>query len=49
MKKYIAPAVQVNETEVSQMMAVSLQDGSADPSKPVLSKEDTQEDWAIWE
>ena len=45
MKTYIVPAMQVNEAEVENMMAVSILDGNADPSKPVLSKES---DWDIW-
>lgn len=49
MKKiYTRPEVQVNETEVSQMMAVSIQSGSADPDLGVLSKED-EGSWDIWE
>ena len=47
MKKiYVMPALQVNEAEVINMMAVSLQDGNADPDKPVLTKEN--EDWDFW-
>lgn len=49
MKKYITPAVQVTETEAASMMAVSIQNGTADPGKPVLSKENNEEDWNIWE
>ena len=40
------PAMQVNEAEVETMVAVSLQDGNADPSSEVLTKENT--DWDIW-
>lgn len=40
------PALQVNEAEVINMMAVSLQDGNADPGKPVLTKEDNG--WDFW-
>ena len=43
---YILPALQVNEAEVINMMAVSLQDGNADPSAEVLTKENT--DWDFW-
>ena len=45
-KMYLMPALQVNEAQVTNMMAVSLQDGNADPDKPVLTKEDA--DWDIW-
>lgn len=49
MKKiYISPALQVNETEVHNMMAVSLMEGEADPNTDVLSKEDNQE-WNLWD
>lgn len=47
MKKYMMPAMQVNEAEVQNMMAVSLQGGSADPNGEVLSKED--KDWDLWD
>lgn len=48
MKKiYMMPALQVSEAQVQNMMAVSLQDGTADPDKPVLTKEDN--DWNIWD
>ena len=47
MKKiYMMPAVQVNEAQVQNMMAVSLKDGSADPNAEVLTKEDNS--WDIW-
>ncbi len=46
MKKYIQPEIRINAAEASQMMAVSIVDGSADSSKPVLTKED--KDWNIW-
>lgn len=45
-KTYLIPAVQVNEAEVINMMAVSLQEGSADASAEVLTKEST--DWDFW-
>ena len=45
-KTYILPAVQVNEAEVINMMAVSLIDGSADPNGEVLTKEDNS--WDLW-
>ena len=40
------PALQVNEAEVQNMMAVSIVDGNADPDKPVLTKENN--DWDFW-
>ena len=40
------PALQVSEAQVQNMMAVSLQDGSADPDKPVLTKENNS--WDLW-
>lgn len=45
-KTYMMPAVQVNEAEVLDMMAVSLRDGSADPNGEVLTKEDNS--WDLW-
>lgn len=45
MKKYIAPAVELQETEAFEMMALSLQSGTADSSE-VLSRD---EDWNIWD
>lgn len=45
-KTYMMPALQVNEAQVQNIMAVSLQDGSADPSKDVLTKED--KNWDFW-
>ena len=45
-KTYMIPAVQVNEAEVINMMAVSLMDGSADPNAEVLTKENN--DWDFW-
>ena len=48
MKKiYTVPAMLVNEAEVQNMIAVSILDGTADPNKDVLTKENT--DWNIWE
>lgn len=41
------PALQVNEAQVINIMAVSLQDGYADPSEDVLSKEDNA--WDLWD
>lgn len=45
-KTYMMPALQVNEAQVQNMMAVSMLDGSADASKEVLTKEDNG--WDIW-
>ena len=42
----MVPALQVNEAEVINMMAVSLQDGNADPGVEVLTKENTN--WNLW-
>lgn len=47
MKQYIKPSMEMLHAEAIQMMAVSLQDGNADPDKPVLTKESN--DWDIWE
>lgn len=47
MKQYIKPNMEMLHAEATQMMAVSLQDGYADPDKPVLTKENN--DWDIWE
>ena len=44
-KMYITPAVEINETQAEQMMALSLQSGAADNSE-VLTKETA--DWNIW-
>ncbi|MBR4187740.1 MAG: hypothetical protein IKO60_07270 [Bacteroidaceae bacterium] len=47
MKKiYVMPALQVNEAQVNNMMAVSLRTENADPNAEVLTKEDTG--WSIW-
>lgn len=47
MKKYIIPAMQVNEAQVeSNMLVVSLVDGNADPNAEVLTKEDNS--WDMW-
>ncbi len=46
MKKYITPEVEINETQVEQMMALSIVEGGADKDKPVLVGEDN--DWNIW-
>ncbi len=44
-KTYIAPVVEINETMVCQMMALSLQDGSADNSDALVKKAN---DWDMW-
>ena len=46
-KSYQKPVIQANETQAVTMMAISLQDGSADSSKDVLTKEN--DDWDVWE
>ena len=46
-KTYMMPAIQADEAQAANMMAVSLQDGKADPNTEVLTKED--DDWDIWE
>ena len=46
MKTYIIPALQVNEAQAQNMMAVSLLDGGADSDKEVLTKED--DNWDFW-
>lgn len=45
-KTYIVPALQASEAQVATMMAISLQNGGADPSVGVLTKEDNA--WDIW-
>lgn len=40
------PAVQANEAEVQNIVAVSLLNGNADPNSEVLTKEDNS--WDIW-
>lgn len=45
-KTYIKPALQANEAQVINIMAVSLQDGYADPSQESLGKEDNA--WDLW-
>jgi len=47
MKQYNKPRMEQLHAECLQMMAVSLQDGNADPSVEVLTKEN--DDWDIWE
>ena len=47
MRLYIKPSIELLQAECSQMTAVSLQDGSADPSKEVLTKENN--DWNLWD
>lgn len=45
-KTYMMPALQVNEAEVQNIVAVSLQVGNADPNAEVLTKENNN--WDIW-
>lgn len=45
-KTYMMPALQISEAQIQNMMAVSLHDDSADPSKPVLTKENSA--WDVW-
>jgi hypothetical protein len=40
------PALQVSEAEAQTMMALSTQDGNADPNAEVLTKENNL--WDIW-
>lgn len=46
MKTYMMPALQVSEAEAQTMMALSTQDGNADPNAEVLTKENNL--WDIW-
>ena len=46
-KTYQKPCMEQLSAECSQMMAVSLLDGSADSNAEVLTKENN--DWDIWE
>ena len=46
-RRYLVPAIQVNETQAATMMAVSIQGANADSSKEVLTKENN--DWDIWD
>lgn len=49
MKKiYVMPALQVNEAQVNNMMAVSLINSQADPNAEVLTKEEGM-GWEIWD
>ena len=45
-KSYIIPSQFVCELHARNIMAVSLQDGSADPDAEVLTKENS--DWDLW-
>lgn len=47
MKTYMKPALQVDEAQVQNMMAVSLEDDNADPDKEVLTKKN--EAWEYWD
>ena len=44
-KMYITPAVEINETTTSNMMAVSLQTTPADGSDALVKE---NEDWDFW-
>lgn len=44
-KTYMVPAIQADEAQAATIMAVSLQEGSADPNTEVLTKEN---EWSIW-
>ena len=44
-KMYITPKVEIKETMAASMMALSLQNGSADNSD-VLNKEENE--WNVW-
>lgn len=46
MKQYNKPCMEQLRAECSQIIAVSLQNGNADPSAEVLTKENN--DWDIW-
>ncbi len=48
MKKYIKPETKVLDVTVENMIALSIQEGQADPSVEVLSTEERQ-DWNIWQ
>lgn len=47
MKKYIKPETEVLDVAVEKMIALSLQEGQADPSLEVLATE--EQDWDIWQ
>ena len=47
MKTYMKPALQVDEAQAQNMMAVSIEDDSADPDKEVLTKKN--EAWEYWD
>ena len=44
---YCKPMLLAEEAQAVSMIAVSIKDDNADPSKEVLTKENT--DWDIWE
>lgn len=46
-KTYITPEMEINETVVANMMALSLMEGNADSNKPALVEEEAS--WDIWE
>ncbi len=45
MKKYIKPQIETFLIENSSIIALSLQDGEADPDKPVFSPKFRRGDW----
>jgi len=45
-KMYITPEVEINETQVEQMMALSIIDGGADGSEVLVEEENDV--WNIW-
>lgn len=46
MKTYHKPETEILPIELEQMVALSVQTGDADPSSPILVKEN--EHWDIW-
>ena len=46
-KRFVAPSLFAVELQANNMMALSFGDGNADPSKPVLTKEN--DDWDLWD
>ena len=47
MKKYIAPETTTIEVNTKSLISISTM-GTADPNKPVLTKEE-EDAWDIWE
>ena len=46
-KMYISPAVEINETMASQMMALSIQTGAADDSDVLVKGEQVEDSWDL--